>query len=174
MLDDAPGVDPLFIAGLIVLGLTLATLGILYVMQLTRQTEIDTAKKRVEDITTQIQTNPELSATLAQYRALDGIATNLAAVLNERYLFLPNWITIKSNVPKDVQFVSVSMGTDKTFYISGNARSVTTVANFAKALGSQAELTNVTPLSVSRQGNDQNTLTFSMTFKAKAPAGGVK
>ncbi len=154
--------DPLIMLGLVLVGLVLLTWIILLVLGASRSSEITTADA---SITEQDKALQGLSTTFNQYSALEQVKVQTKVLRNKRYLFLDSWKKIKENAPKDVQFVSVSVGSQGLFRISGVTKSVTSVANFTKALSQQENITQVAPLSVDKQNNG-SLFNFTISFKA--------
>jgi Tfp pilus assembly protein PilN len=148
----------------VVLGLVLLTYGLLLVLGATRSAQLNQAQKKTTQIETELKSNQDLAATLKQYNGLVGVSDHIDNLLTNRFLFLPSWNLVKSLVPKEVQFTSITVQDDRTYRIAGESRSVSGVANLAKALQSNSAFTNVVPLSVNRNAA-KNTYTFSITFK---------
>jgi type IV pilus assembly PilN-like protein len=156
--------DPLFTTSAVLAGLVILAWAIVFILGVTREAQIKEADSTLQDLATKLNSD-ELQTTLAQYNALDGVATQMQKVRTKRFTFLPTWNRIKESVPKDVQFTNVNFGQDDVFRITGTTKSVKSVAYFAKELETKSGLTQVAPLSVDKQGGN-NLFNFSISFKA--------
>lgn len=127
--------------------------------------DVSNAQEAITSADTQMKSD-DLAPTVEQYQSLEAAASNMDNVRRSRYLLVPTWNTLKAKVPKDVQFTSVSFGQDNIFRVSGVTKSVSSVADFAKALEGEKGISEVSPLSVDKEsGTDR--LQFTLTFKAK-------
>ncbi len=136
------------------------------ILGLMREAQIEQANAKIGQLEKEFTTDATLSNTSQQYFRLETVSSHIGKLLYERFLFMPSWNMIKSSVPRDVQFVSVSLGADTTFRISGVSKSVSSVANFAKSLSDKPEVSVVTPLSIDKQGTSP-VYNFSISFKVK-------
>jgi len=156
--------DPIFGLGIIIFCMVLITYGIVWALGITRDSEIQKLDAQISTIDGQIKTDPALSATLTQYMALDNVSKQISGLVNSRILFMNSWNDIKASVPKDVQFNSMSSGTDGVYLITGYAKSISSVASFSQALTAHPEFAAVTPLSISKV-DGKNVIQFSLRFK---------
>jgi Tfp pilus assembly protein PilN len=145
--------------------LVFGTWAVLALMGAKYGADVTNAQEAIAAADTQMKSN-DLSPTVEQYQSLEAAASNMERVRNSRYLLMPVWNTLKAKVPKDVQFTSVSLGQDNVFRVSGVTKSISSVADFAKALEGEKGISEVSPLSIDKEsGTDR--LQFTLTFKAK-------
>ncbi len=155
-----------FTIAVILAFLVFGTWVVLALMGAKYSADVTSAQDAIASADTQMK-SIDLSPTVDQYQALEAAASNMDRVRSSRYLLVPTWNTLKAKVPKDVQFTSVSFGQDNIFRVSGVTKSVSSVADFAKALEGEKGISEVSPLSVDKEsGTDR--LQFTLTFKAKA------
>jgi hypothetical protein len=162
--------DPIFSLGVITFGLVLITYGGVMVLGTIRNAEIKRTNKEIVTIDNEIKTNATLSDTLKKYMGLDTVVKHVLALMNSRYKFNDSWNVIKSNTPKDMRFTALTMGSDNTYFITGQTKSVTSVANFAEKLGKEPGITNVAPTSIDKQDPKSNVMEFSIRFKVSKAA----
>lgn len=154
-----------FTISVILAFLVFGTWVVLALMGAKYSADVTAAQNAITSADTQMK-SADLSPTVDQYQSLEAAASNMDRVRSSRYLLVPTWNTLKAKVPKDVQFTSVSFGQDNIFRVSGLTKSVSSVADFAKALEGEKGISEVSPLSVDKEsGTDR--LQFTLTFKAK-------
>jgi hypothetical protein len=107
---------------------------------------------------------------LTKYNGIAAVDENLVRILNSRLLFLPGWNAVKSSVPKDVQFTSVSVANDLTYRISGDAKSISSIASFSKVLEEKIQAESVVPSSVTKKA-DSNNFSFGIGFELTKTGG---
>jgi hypothetical protein len=155
--------NPTFIIGLVILGLVLVAYGLVTVLGLTRASQLDVAAKRMTDIDNEIKADKKLSDTLEKYNGLAAADENLVRIINSRLLFLPGWKAVKGAVPKDIQLTSVTVTNDLTYRLSGESKSVASIAAFSHVLEDKLEATSVIPSSINKKP-DTDRFTFGMSF----------
>ncbi len=160
------GDNVFFVLGVAVVSLLVLGYLILVVMGFTYDSRIRSLNSAIDAQDQDFQSQ-DIQDTYKTYLALNNVDQHIKQLQNLRFIFMPTWTTVKKSIPKDVQFTSVSIGQDYVFRITGVTRSITSVANFAKQLGADPNLTQITPLSVDKQSNN-DTYNFTLSFKAKA------
>lgn len=166
MTDNRPATDPVFVLGIVSVILVLVTWAILSVMASShsRQSEVYTTK--INEL--KIQAN-EYKATEATYRAVETVVAQASALRSTQYLFGPTWKSLKEAVPKDVQFLTLSMGNDYVFRVAGVTKSVTAVAQFSRQLEKVPGVSVVTPLSIEKQTSG-SVYNFNLSFRISPTA----
>lgn len=158
-----------YIFGILVMVLVLATWGLLSLLESTRTSQAVEAKARSKQLDTQLS-DPALQSVLGKYVAIQTVSKHMTTLLNDRYIFTPTWQAIKSSVPPEVQFTTVTMAQDYRFRITGTTKSVAALAGFSKTLASQSTISNVSPASLEKAGDSYR---FSLTFSVTPGAAGV-
>ena len=151
--------------GIIVVGLVVAAWLTLLLLTSTRNSQAQTTQTSIEEINNKLK-DPAVTDTLEKYLALQQINDKIESIRDSRFVVKPAWDTIKANVPHDVQFTSVSLSTNRTMTITGISKSLQSVSEMAKAISSQPNFSNVTPLAVERP-DVNNPYSFNMTMRAK-------
>lgn len=159
----APRPSTLLYLGVAVFLLVLVGYGTLMVLGSTREAQRNEFDSKITELEKQLR-EKDVATAQKHYNALDTVVSQLAGVQNERFLFEPVWKDIKASVPKDMQFLNVTMGTDSTFRISGVTRSVTSVSYFTKALSSKPGMSSVVPVSIDKNITG-DTFSFTVSFK---------
>lgn len=155
--------DPIFFVGIVIFILVVATWGVVSLLGLTRTQQVTELTKKIAQVDAQLKESENIK-TYEQYTAIDTVVSHMKRIRDQRYLFLSEWSSVKESVPKDVQFVNVTLSEDGVFRISGLARSFSSVAHFSEALSEKENISMVAPLSVDRQSNG-TTYGFSLSFK---------
>lgn len=155
--------NPTFVIGLVILGLVILAYGLLLVLGLTRSSQLNQASNRIDQIDQQIKADKTLSETLSKYNGLAAADENLVSILNSRLLFLPGWKTVKLSIPKDIQLTSVSVSNDLSYRVSGESKSVSSIATFSKVLEKKINATSIVPSSINKKA-DSDRYNFGMGF----------
>ncbi len=154
-------VDLVFVLGIVSLILVIGTWGVLTIMGAGRAKQSLQYDNKIKELDSKILA---LKDTEQTYLAVESSLTHAKRLRDTRYLFGPTWTMVRDNVPKDVQFTSLSLGNDSTVRIVGSTKSVTSVAQFARQLEKQKGITMVTPLSLERSPNNGQ-YGFTLSFK---------
>jgi hypothetical protein len=154
---------PIFVVGLAALGLVVIAYSIVTILGITRSSQLTQADNRIAQINGQIKSDRTLSDTLEKYNSIAAANENLLRILNSRFLFLPGWKAVKTSVPKDMQFTSVSVSNDLTYRVSGETKSVASLATFSKVLEGKLGAKSVVPSSINKK-TDTDRYTFGISF----------
>jgi Tfp pilus assembly protein PilN len=146
------------------------TWAILEVMQVTRSHQAAQYDTKISGLNSQIAT---LKTTEQTYDAINTVVSQAKKLQTTSYTFGPTWQVIRNNVPKDVQFTSVTMGSDSVFQITGVTKSITDVAQFTQQLGKQTGFSMVLPLSIDKQPTG-TLFNFSLSFKVNPALANAK
>lgn len=136
---------------------------ILFVMGLARSKQLDQYTAKITDLDAKIATHKTTEKT---YDALTAVVSQATMARQARFLFNPVWILIQQGIPKDASLTALTLSTDGTFRLTGQSRSITAIAQFARELETKPGVAAVTPLAIDKPPSD-TLLTFSLTFKYK-------
>ncbi len=165
MSDEPQSHDTILLMGLIVFCLVIAAWVLVSILGATRTTQISQLDKKIDGLNKNLA-QADIAQTEDTYLALNTAISHMTQLRAKRFVFLPVWNGVKASVPRDMQFVSLSMGNTNDFQISGITKSVGSVSYFAKALAAKPDFHDVTPLSVQSQ-KDQGVYNFNLTFSTK-------